>query len=247
MEALLQLSGVRIERGGRVLLSDMHAVLHAGQITVVLGPNGAGKSSLLLAMAALIPCHGDMTVCDIPLFACDRQTLSRRIAWQGEQPPAEFGVTVFQRLQLVCEDQTRIRMQAKMMDVDVLLNRSLGHLSSGERQRVELVALSLREAPVWLLDEPMSHLDLKYQLYCVEMLKAQAATGRAIVTVVHDLQQAHALADQLVLLDGRGGVRCGSADALFNREILSQLYDTPLRQQGHILMPDYGGVDEIKA
>jgi len=246
MEALLQLSDVCIERGGRSLLVDMHAVLHAGEIAVVLGPNGAGKSSLLLAMAGLIACRGDIQVDDLSLSSCDRQALSRRIAWQGEQPPAEFGLSVHQRLQLVCDDRTRITTEAAIMDVDGLLNRSLGHLSSGERQRVELVALFLREAPVWLLDEPMAHLDLKYQLRCVKILKAQAANGRLIVTVVHDLQQAHALADRLVLLDGKGRVQCGSVAELLNRERLSQLYGTPLRQQGEILMPDYGGGNEIE-
>ncbi len=245
MAALLQLSGVGITRAGRVLLENMNEALYGGQITVVLGPNGAGKSSLLLAMAGLIPCAGSMMLCGAPLSSYDRQALSRCVAWQGELPPAEFGLTVHQRLQLVCRDQTRIRKQANIMDADGFLTRSLGHLSSGERQRVELVALSLREAPLWLLDEPMSHLDLKYQLRCVDMLRAQAANGRAIVTVVHDLQQAHALADRLILLDGRGHVHCGRADELFDREILSQLYDTPLRQQGSVLMPDYGGADEI--
>ncbi len=239
------MSGMRIRelsiaRAGRTLLSGLSCDLDAGTTSVVLGPNGAGKSSLLLALAGLIPASGDIDINDRPLASYRREELTCRIAWQGELPPTEFGLTVRQRL-LLAEREGDIGVAADAMDVAALLDRPLGELSSGERQRVELAALMLREAPLWLLDEPTAHLDMKHQIRCLRMLDRQRAAGRAIVVVLHDIQQAMAVADRLILIDGRGGVEYGAAESLFDGDRLSHLFDAPLLQRGGVLMPDYMG------
>jgi iron complex transport system ATP-binding protein len=245
MAALLRLSDLSIARGGRTLLSGLTCAVRAGEVLVVLGPNGAGKSSLLLALAGLIPASGGMALQGRPLVTYGREELSRSIAWQGELPPTEFGLTVRQRLELAAgEADGNIEASAVAMDVAPLLHRPLGELSSGERQRTELAALMLRDAPVWLLDEPTAHLDLKHQIHCMHMIKQQCAKGRAIVAVLHDLQQAMAIADHLILIDGKGGAEYGEAGQLFTGERLSHLFDAPVVRQGSVFVPDYGESDE---
>jgi len=240
MAAMLVLTDVAIRRGARTLLSALHCPIRVGEITVILGPNGAGKSSLLLALAGLIPATGQIELGGRALHAFDRRELSRRIAWQGELPPTEFGLTVHQRLQLAADDtEDEIATVAADLDIHSLLGRPLGELSSGERQRVELAALGLRDAPLWMLDEPTAHLDLKHQIHCIQMLKSQAANGRAIIAVLHDIQQAMAVADHLILIDGKGGVEYGEAAVLFNSVRLSQLFDASVVQYSAVLIPDY--------
>jgi len=242
--ALLSTANLSVERSNHVLLSGLHCAFHAGEVVVVLGPNGAGKSSLLLALAGLIPATGDIMFNGTPLDQYDRHALSHQIAWQGDLPPTEFGLTVEQRLKLAAEDAgTAIAAIATDMDISPLLARPLGELSSGERQRVELAALMLRDAPLWMLDEPTAHLDLKHQIHCIQMLKSQAAHGRAIIMVLHDIQQAMVIADRLILIDGKGGVEYGEAKALFNSARLSQLFDAPVIQQGAVLIPNYEEVN----
>jgi len=242
MSHLLKLANVAVERGGKTLLSGLSCSINAGEVTVVLGPNGAGKSSLLLAMAGLIPATGRLELAGKPLAGYGRHELSLQIAWQGELPPTEFGLTVKQRLELAADEPTAaIETTAAEMDIALLLVRPLGELSSGERQRVELAALMLRDSPLWLLDEPTSHLDLKHQIHCINMLKTQAGGGRAIVTVLHDIQQAMAIADHVILVDGKGGVEYGEAKYLFDSKNLSLLFDAPVVQQGAVLIPNYGG------
>ncbi|HKI59931.1 MAG TPA: ABC transporter ATP-binding protein [Mariprofundaceae bacterium] len=243
MSDVMKLSGVAVERGGRILLSDLHCELHSGKVTVVLGPNGAGKSSLLLALAGLIPASGEVELVGRPLADYGRDELSRSVAWQGDLPPTEFGLTVRQRLELAAGEVTEsLESTADSMDIEPLLHRPLGELSSGERQRTELAALMLRSAPVWLLDEPTAHLDLKHQIHCINMLKQQRDSGRTIITVLHDLQQAMAVADDLILIDGKGGAEYGEASHLFDSGKLTQLFNAPLKQQGSLLVPDYGDV-----
>ncbi len=241
MNVVMSLSGVAVERGNRTLLSGLDCELLSGKVVVVLGPNGAGKSSLLLALAGLIPASGDIELVGRPLADYGRDELSNSVAWQGDLPPTEFGLTVRQRLQLAAGEVTEeFNAAADAMDIASLLHRPLGELSSGERQRTELAALMLRSASVWLLDEPTAHLDLKHQIHCINMLKQQRKRGRAIVTVLHDLQQAMSVADDLILIDGRGAAEYGEASQLFDSGKLSRLFDAPLKLQGALLVPDYG-------
>jgi len=239
----MKLAGVSVERAGRLLLSGLDCTLHTGEIIVVLGPNGAGKSSLLLALAGLISASGGIEVLGKPVSSYSRNDLTRQLAWQGELPPTEFGLSVRQRLELAADTISEsIESTAAVMDIVPLLACPLGELSSGERQRVELSALMLRETPIWLLDEPTAHLDLKHQICSINMLKAQRDHGRAIITVLHDIQQAMAVADHLILIDGLGGAEYGAADVLFDSDRLSRLFDAPLVRHGTLLVPDYKGV-----
>ena len=240
MSAVLELSGVSVGRGGLRLVEELDMAVGPGRITVIMGPNGAGKSSLLLAMAGMIPVAGEIELAGQPLADYSRQEIAERIAWQGELPPTEFGLNVAQRLGLAAgeADGEAIAGAAAAMQVDGLLDRSLGALSSGERQRVELAALMLRDVPLWLLDEPTAHLDLRHQLACLAMLKREAGRGRAIVVVLHDIPQAVAIADD-VLLFGDNGVAAGEAATILSRERLQRVFGVTL--QPGTLLPDYGG------
>jgi len=241
MSDLLQITGLAIERAGRSLLSGFDCSCKAGDLVVVLGPNGAGKSSFLLALAGLLPCVGELKLFGKPLSTYSRDELAMRIAWQGELPPTEFGLTVQQRLNLAAtEESVAIEYVAQAMDIQSLLHRSLAELSAGERQRSELAALMLRNAPIWLLDEPTSHLDLKHQIQCIHMMKEQCRDGRVIITVLHDIQQAMAVADHLILIDGKGGIEYGEAKHFFTSERLTRLYDAPVMHQGAVFVPNYG-------
>ncbi|MDX8381454.1 MAG: ABC transporter ATP-binding protein [Ghiorsea sp.] len=244
MQSLLSINHLNIQRGEKNVCADFNFALKQGEVVVILGPNGAGKSSLLLALASLLPSNGEIEVMGKSLADYSSQTLMQSVAWQGDLPPAEFGLTVRQRLVLVVEEGQRIKKVVHDMDISFLLDRPLQALSSGERQRVELAALMLRDAPIWLLDEPTTHLDLKHQIKTIKILKKHAQQGRGLVLVLHDMQQAKSIADNLIFMDGKGGVEFGSAEDLWDKSRLSVLFDAPLQQQGEMLVADYGENDE---
>jgi len=212
---LLELKQVTLRRGDRTLFANFSKNVAAGRVTVIMGPNGAGKSSLLLALMGMIPACGEIVLQGRPLGEYARAEIAREIAWQGDPfLPA-----------------------ARLMEVDGLLDRALGELSSGERQRVELAALMLRNCPLWLLDEPTAHLDLRHQAVCLNMLRRQSAHGRTIVVVLHDIHQAVSIADEVVLLDSEGYIETGTAAAMLTQERLQAVFDVPLNAAS--LLPDY--------
>jgi len=239
---MIVIQDLTLHRGEKVLLSGLYAEFLAGQVVVVLGPNGAGKSTLLQSMLGMFtPAAGRISIDGKAVAECSRQDLAEKITWQGDLPPSEFGLTVSQRLELSANgpDEAANQQAMTLMDLAKLKHRALGALSSGERQRVEIAATMVRDNPIWLMDEPTAHLDLRHQVDCLQLMKNEAKAGRLIITVLHDLQQAAAVADTVVLLDGKGGVEVGAASALLTPEHLMPVFGVPIQGEGKLLMPIY--------
>lgn len=246
---MLTARDLRISRGGRELIAGLGLKLAAGEILAVLGPNGAGKSSLLLALAGMLPADGEVLLAGKPLAQMSRREIAAKIAWQGELPPTEFGLTVAQRLKLAAPAAGDMTPVLKQLDLTGMQRRPLGAMSSGERQRLELAAVMLRNCPVWLLDEPTAHLDLRHQAAWLHIMRRQALRGRAIVVVLHDVQQAVSVATSAVLIDGHGQALYGRAEIMLTSARLSRLFGVPLLELAHegrrVLIPDVaGGSDE---
>lgn len=221
--------GLALRRGDRLLVSQLDLEVGPGEIWAVLGPNGSGKSTLLLALAGVFrPTAGEVLLDGRHLQRWLPSERGQRVAWQGSLPSAEFGFTVHQRLDLV-PSRTREPVAAlERLDLRPLADRRLFELSAGERQRVELAALWLRDAPVWLLDEPTTHLDLRHQVACLDLLREEARSGRSLIVVLHDLTQAHAIADRALLLRADESHQSGSAEELLRPGELEQLFGTRL-------------------
>ncbi|MDQ7010382.1 MAG: ABC transporter ATP-binding protein [Mariprofundaceae bacterium] len=242
--SVLSIHRLSLSRGGHAIAGSLDMRIEAGKVTVVLGPNGAGKSSLLLAMAGMLASD----VGHIGLQGRDIRTLSRRqiaesLTWQGDLPPTDFGLTVRQRLELAVREVSSKALEqiAGTLDIGHILMRRLGELSAGERQRIELAAVLLRDTPVALLDEPTAHLDLRHQSVWLALMRRQADAGRAVVAVLHDVQQAACVADTVLFVYGDGRVEHGEARDMLTPLRLEALFHMPVLhlQNGRLIVPDY--------
>ncbi|MCP5057165.1 MAG: ABC transporter ATP-binding protein [bacterium] len=240
--------GLELRRGDAVLILDLDMAVGPGEIWAVLGPNGSGKSTLLLALAGVLrPTAGEVLLDGKRLSRWLPTERGQRIAWQGSLPSAEFGFKVHERLELVPSRTRKVNDALERLDLGPLAERRLFELSAGERQRVELAALWLRDAPVWLLDEPTTHLDLRHQVSCLDLLREEAGNGRSLVVVLHDLTQAHAIADQALLLRADETHETGPAVELLLPEKLEPVFGTRLHvaqgQEESALLPAYHSRD----
>ena len=200
-----------VRYGTHPALEDATVNFRAGTFTAIIGPNGAGKSTLLRTLVGLVaPTEGAVTYGG-PGLARDA------IAYVPQQQTLDwaFPVTVWDVAMMGRTgrlgwlrwpgraDREQVRAALEQTGVYDLRSRHIGALSGGQRQRVLLARMLARDARILLLDEPLTGVDQATQEGLMSLLRAQAQAGRAVVMVTHDLEQARAGCDHLVLVNRR--------------------------------------------
>ena len=208
---MLGVQHLTVRYGTHPALEDATVNFRAGTFTAIIGPNGAGKSTLLRTLVGLVaPTEGAVTYGG-PGLARDA------IAYVPQQQTLDwaFPVTVWDVAMMGRTgrlgwlrwpgraDREQVRAALEQTGVYDLRSRHIGALSGGQRQRVLLARMLARDARILLLDEPLTGVDQATQEGLMSLLRAQAQAGRAVVMVTHDLEQARAWCDHLVLVNRR--------------------------------------------
>ncbi|WBB68604.1 ABC transporter ATP-binding protein [Micromonospora sp. WMMD812] len=208
----LALAGVSAAYRGATVLHEVDLTVARGELLVVLGPSGAGKSTVLRVVAGLEPVTaGRVHIAGRDVTAARPGLRNVSMVFQSyalfpHLTVAEniaFGLEVRDTPRAVARD--RARAAAETVGCAGLLDRRPGQLSGGERQRVALARALVREPDVFLLDEPLSNLDLALRVEMRAELRAlHDRLGATMVHVTHDQTEALVLADRIaVLRDGR--------------------------------------------
>lgn len=241
MSALLAASELVVRIGEHNVCCGLNLQLAAGETLAILGRNGAGKSTLLATLAGLRPpLAGTVQLAGLSYGEHGPKAAARLRGWLGQHRGDPFATSVLEttltgrhphlgRWQWEGPADTRIAHQA-LVDVGLhgMEEREVLTLSGGERQRLAIATLLTQEAPLMLLDEPLTHLDLNHQIAALELLARRAAAGAGIVSVLHDPGLAWRYADRVLLIYGDGHTDQGPADELLTPERLSRLYGYPL-------------------
>ncbi|MBS0274182.1 MAG: ABC transporter ATP-binding protein [Proteobacteria bacterium] len=204
----LALSQVRAAYASRAVLDDASASFATGKVTGIVGPNGAGKTTLLRVALGLLPIEaGDVTALGRSLKECSREWLARSIAYLPQENAVQWPMLVERivalgRIPHGARDDGAAAIADAMgrCDVSQFAARRLNELSAGERARVLLARALATQAPILLVDEPAAHLDPAHQLQLMELLRAEAARGVAVVITLHDLSLASRFCDEIVML-----------------------------------------------
>jgi len=240
---LLEADRLALRIGERWLCCEFSLELKAGQCLVLLGPNGAGKTTLLHTLAGLrAPTVGSVRLGGRPYAAWRGDEAARFRGLLAQQQPDHFSSSVLETVLVGrhphlgrwgWEGPEDVRVaRAALADVGMLdmAARDILTLSGGERQRVAIASLLAQAPQLLLLDEPTNHLDLHYQIAVLDLVRRLADQGRGVVMVLHDINLAVRYADQVILLDGRGGVRAGDRDDVLQVELLGHAFGHPLRR-----------------
>lgn len=234
-DLVLEAAGLALHAGGqraaRRLAEAVQMVLKRGERWVVLGPNGAGKSTLIATLAGLLPVvSGRLLLQRQPLAGWRPDALAGWRAWcpqfWSDPFPARVDETVraARRGPTAAADPAAFDALMTSLDLAALAGADVRQLSGGERQRVALAAALWQDAPLLLLDEPTSHLDLAHQQQLLGVLRAHGARGGAVCASLHDVQLAWQFATHAVLLDGHGGAWSGPRDVVMTPERLSAAF-----------------------
>ena len=228
------LRGVRLDLAyhGVPVVHEASIALRAGEVTALVGPNGSGKSTLLRALARLHrAAAGDVLLAgDQSALTLSSRDFARRVTLLAQSRPVPAGVSVRDvvgygrhpyRGRWRADDPDGPRAIAWAMEVTGvagMADRAVDELSGGERQRVWLATCLAQDTGVLLLDEPTTYLDLRYQVEILDLTRDLADEhGVAVGVVLHDLNQAAAVADHVVLLSA-GTVRAAGAP----RDVLTE-------------------------
>ncbi|QEI06880.1 ABC transporter ATP-binding protein [Pigmentiphaga aceris] len=237
----LRCTGLAYHHRKKPLVSDIDVDIPSGKLTAVIGPNGAGKSTLLRLLGGLLPAtHGAVLLDDIALDAIPAAERARRIGWLSQFPPAELPLTVLDYVLLgrrpslgsfgraSDDDMRHVNRALASFDVADMAARPWRELSGGERQRAALARLLAQDAPLWLLDEPTNHIDLKHQALLFRRLREEIDGGRTVVAVLHDLGPAAQAADHVLLMSGGHVIASGPPQDALRADTLSRAYDWPV-------------------
>ncbi|MFF7149868.1 ABC transporter ATP-binding protein [Streptomyces griseoaurantiacus] len=218
--------------------------LRPGEVTALVGPNGSGKSTLLRTLARLQRPRGGTLTLEAPEeggpadgLALNGREFARRVALLTQGRPTPSGLTV---RDLVAFGRyphrgrwgrhdpggaAAVDRALALTGVTALADRGADHLSGGQLQRVWLASCLAQETGVLLLDEPTTYLDLRYQVELLDLIRDLADDhGIAVGVVLHDLDQAAAVADRITLLGAGRVLAEGPPEDVLVPDLLTRTY-----------------------
>lgn len=239
---LLQIENLAFGYTGQVILYGVQMNVQRGEMLGLLGPNGSGKTTLLRLLSGVLrPQQGHIRLDGRELESWGRREIARRIAVVPQELQVPFAFTVEQMVALgrtpfinlfgtrTSRDREIVRDAMNMAEVDLLAGRVFNELSGGERQRVVLAMALAQQPRLLLLDEPTSHLDIKYQIEMLELVRRlNREIGVTIVAALHDLNLAARYFPRLLLFQ-RGVVADGGPAEVLEPDLLQRVYGVTIQ------------------
>lgn len=218
-----------------------------GEVVSLIGPNAAGKTTLLRALAGLQAAEGSVLLGDRELVGLSLESRARLVTYMPQSLPQRVALTVLEAVigaeRASAVDRSEADRQAIVeRAMDVIERVGIGHLamsgldqlSGGQRQLASLAQALVRVPRVLLLDEPISALDLHYQLKVMKLVRALSQErGMIIVMVLHDLAIAARWSDRIVVLSGGAVAADGPPSEAITPEVLARVYKVTARVSGH--------------
>lgn len=218
------------------IISDINVHFKKGEITTIIGPNGSGKSTLLKAISGLCKINkGQILLKDKLLAEYSNSDRSKIISYLPQQRPLP-SITVkrivlhgrFPHLgyprKYRKEDYDLCNLAMEQANVIHLKERNMEELSGGERQKVYLAMAYASQSEIFLMDEPMTFLDIRYQIDLLSMMKKMKAEGKTVITILHDLNSAMHTADKILVMNKGTIAGFDTPENIFDSKVLEDVF-----------------------
>ena len=225
--------------GKEKLFKGLNLEIHQNRFYGIVGPNGSGKTTLLKNISRnLDPGAQKIFLIDKDIAAMKQKEISQYIALVPQNTQIEFEFPVMdivlmgrtpyiKRFETESEADLRIAEDAmRQTNIWHLRNKGINEISGGELQRAIIARGLAQQAEVLLLDEPVSQLDLHYQVSIMELVRDLVHNqGKTAVAVMHDLNLTSAYCDEIVLMDRGKIAATGSPDTVLTYQNIERVYD----------------------
>lgn len=226
----------------KFLLKNIHCSFAPNELVVIMGANGAGKSTLLKLIAGVLNASAGEVYIDhqlIKKYTAHQLALKRAVLSQHYEitfPLSVKEIILMGRYPYFNNQPSRkdlliVQNTLEEMGIVHLAERAYQTLSGGEAQKVHMcrvLAQINREDQInkfLLLDEPVSHLDIKYQYHLLEIAKAKVNHSTAVIAVLHDINLALKFADRILFMKDGEVVHQHQKDNTLNLEVIKKVFD----------------------
>ena len=232
----LEARNVCAKLGSDEVLHGISLALPCACWTSVVGPNGAGKSTLLKVLAGLLPHSGQVALLGQSMATMRGRDRARQLSWLGQNESSADDLTAYDVAMLgrlphqpwlappSAADHAAVGRALRATQAWDWRGRPLGQLSGGERQRVLLARALAVEAEVLLMDEPLANLDPPHQTDWLLMVRALVASGKTVVSVLHEISFA-LQADALVVMNDGHITHQGACGDTATHRALETVFD----------------------
>ncbi|MGN0158392.1 MAG: ABC transporter ATP-binding protein [Brotaphodocola sp.] len=220
------------------LIRNMEIRLKKGEILTLIGPNGAGKSTILKSIAR------QLKLIDGVIFL-DKRKLSE---FSGKELSQTMSVVLTEKIHtemMTCEDvvatgrypytgrfgilsktdEQIVKEAMELVHVMEIRDQDFTRISDGQRQRVMLARAICQEPEIIILDEPTSHLDIKYKLEFLTILQEmRRKKGLTVIMSLHELELAERISDKVLCIHGEQPERFGTPEEVFDADYIARLF-----------------------
>ena len=217
---------------------DISFSLPSGKLVGLIGPNGCGKTTMMKCINRMHePTSGDILIDGVSILDKTPGEIARIVSNVPAEMTASFGLTVFETVMLgrypylqnmwweTDEDETIVMDALKKFGVEHLQDRALNMLSSGEKQRVLIAKAYVQNPRLMLVDEPTSHLDMKYKLDVMEYLRAMVRQNMTVLVAEHDISLMARYCDLCIIMKKGELVALGDPKKVITEELIRSVYD----------------------
>jgi len=237
---MLTLNNVSAGYNGVDVVKNISLNVNSNENLSIIGPNGCGKTTLLKAAANLLPFKGDIEINGKSVKKLKQREISLKIAMLSQISGIYFSYNVYDTVMMgrYLHIKDRLLGLPSEKDREYVMNcletvnlvdekdKEITRLSGGQLQRVFLARTLAQEPEIILLDEPTNHLDLKYQVELIEYLKKWAAeSNRVVIGVLHDINLAMRLSDNIMVMKNGEIQACGKVSEVITDCLLETVYE----------------------
>lgn len=236
--ALLSTHALALSAGERSLCRDFDWQLQPGQCWAILGLNGAGKTTLLHTLAGIrAPQQGEVNLLAKQITHYTRREIAQHLGLLFQESDSVFPGKVMEHVLIgrhphlhhwQWESPTDLQIAEHALTtvgLSEFRDRDIQTLSGGERQRMAIATVLAQQPQIFLLDEPVNHLDWHYQHQLLATLSRLTQAGNCgLVMALHDVNLVVRYCDHVVMMFANGEVKTGESDKLLSADTLSDLY-----------------------